>query len=124
MTLRNKWHISRALTVVLLFALISLWGRLNDYDPHAIEVDDSNRPVATKQLRNMKDVNDHLDANWELTKPKESQTIQIPTGIFIQSLKFISSSEVNITGYIWQRYSADLECNVVLLQTEWVKVRP
>ncbi|MFA6599490.1 MAG: cache domain-containing protein [Candidatus Omnitrophota bacterium] len=29
----------------------------------------------------------------------------IPTGIYIQSLEFSNSSNVNITGYVWQRYT-------------------
>lgn len=29
---------------------------------------------------------------------------QIPTGFFIQSLAFITPSDTNITGYIWQKY--------------------
>lgn len=31
----------------------------------------------------------------------------IPTGFFIQSLAFITPSDVNITGYIWQKYPID-----------------
>lgn len=31
----------------------------------------------------------------------------IPTGIFIQSLSFINSNDVNVVGYIWQKYTKD-----------------
>lgn len=34
--------------------------------------------------------------------------VLVPTGIFIQSVAFTSASDVNVTGYIWQRYSKDL----------------
>lgn len=30
--------------------------------------------------------------------------VEVPTGVFIQSLVFTSSSNVNLTGYIWQKY--------------------
>ena len=33
--------------------------------------------------------------------------VLVPTGVFIQSLAFLSATDVNLTGYIWQRYSAD-----------------
>ena len=33
--------------------------------------------------------------------------IKIPTGVYIQSLVFSSSSNVNMTGYIWQKYPYD-----------------
>lgn len=32
---------------------------------------------------------------------------EIPTGVFIQSMVFASSSNVNLTGYIWQEYPVD-----------------
>jgi len=31
----------------------------------------------------------------------------VPTGVFIQSLRFENSSEVNVTGYVWQRHRPD-----------------
>ncbi|MFJ6695781.1 hypothetical protein ACIQM4_06880 [Streptomyces sp. NPDC091272] len=33
---------------------------------------------------------------------------QIPTGIFVQSSKFTSPEEVEVSGYVWQRYGADV----------------
>ena len=33
----------------------------------------------------------------------------IPTGVFIQSLKFNSSADVNMTGYVWQKYKTGAE---------------
>ena len=33
----------------------------------------------------------------------------IPTGVFIQSLRFNNSNEVNITGYLWQRYPGSVD---------------
>lgn len=38
--------------------------------------------------------------------------IKIKTGIFIQSLQFFNSTEVNITGYIWQRYQKGLHDSI------------
>ncbi len=31
--------------------------------------------------------------------------ILIPTGVFVQSLHFVTASDVNITGYVWQKYA-------------------
>ena len=39
-------------------------------------------------------------ANDEVEPP-----LYIPTGIFLQSFQFVNATEVNITGYIWQRYT-------------------
>ncbi len=50
-----------------------------------------------------------LKDNWYSLSKREndepSKGIEIPTGIFIQSLKFESASEVNLTGYLWQKFS-------------------
>lgn len=35
----------------------------------------------------------------------------IPTGFFIQSMAFVTPSDVNITGYVWQRYPEDYPAN-------------
>ena len=35
------------------------------------------------------------------------KTFEIPTGFFIQSISFITASDVNITGYLWQKYPED-----------------
>ena len=34
---------------------------------------------------------------------------ELPTGVFVQSLSFENSSDVHLTGYIWQRWSPDLQ---------------
>lgn len=35
----------------------------------------------------------------------KNQTIRIPTGVYLQSIKFSGANDVIITGYIWQDYS-------------------
>lgn len=40
------------------------------------------------------------------------QPILIPTGYFIQSLAFNSASDVNVTGYIWQKYPTDFPAEI------------
>ncbi len=38
---------------------------------------------------------------------KSGTPIEVPTGLFIQSVAFDNSSDVNLTGYIWQKYPLD-----------------
>jgi len=50
--------------------------------------------------------------NWapNLASKKNDQNLDlqfIKTGIFVQSLQFSSASDVNISGYIWQKYDCD-----------------
>ena len=91
------WILSAAISAVLIFMLITLWGQMNKYE------------VDPPQLVNEQATNDYLKAHWEdslsLITSGAKPTIKIKTGIFIQSLQFFNSSEVNLTGYIWQRYT-------------------
>ncbi len=89
------WWLSAALSTVLIFVLISFWVHMNKYE------------VEPTQLVNEQATNDYLKNNWEDRLNGDTnaeQTIKIKTGIFIQSLQFFNSSEVNLSGYIWQRY--------------------
>lgn len=91
------WCLSSVVSAILIVVLISLWGKMNQYE------------IKSTQLINEQATNDYLDANWK-TKLKDSTfqmepTIKIKTGIYIQSLQFFNSTEVNLTGYLWQRYN-------------------
>ncbi|VAW89817.1 Methyl-accepting chemotaxis protein [hydrothermal vent metagenome] len=91
------WFLSAAVSTLLIFVLVSLWVKMNEYD------------VEPPQLVNEAATNEYLKDNWEaplsLASPDAKPTIKIKTGIFIQSLQFFNSSEVHLTGYIWQRYT-------------------
>ena len=68
------------------------------------------REVATytthsKQLSTPAQVDSFLSST---EKPASPSRRYIPTGVYIQSLKFTSASDVNITGYIWQKYAPDV----------------
>ncbi len=54
------------------------------------------------QLTNNEKVQEHLSKHF----PNLTQE-QIPTGLFLESLKFNTSTEVNFTGYIWQVYDPE-----------------
>lgn len=94
------WAISAAVSAVLVFVLVSLWIQMNKYE------------VDPPQLVNEQATNEFLKEHWEdplaLASPDAKATIKIKTGIFIQSLQFFNSSEVHLTGYIWQRYTDGL----------------
>lgn len=90
------WCLSAAVSAILIVVLINLWVQMNEYE------------VKPTQLANEQAANDYLKRNWE-NRPDgpashAEPTLKIKTGIFIQSLQFFNSSEVNLTGYIWQRY--------------------
>jgi len=44
------------------------------------------------------------DYNREAVRLKAETPAFVPTGVFIQSIEFVSSTNVNVTGYVWQKY--------------------
>lgn len=46
-------------------------------------------------------------AAGRVSNMSDPNRIDVPTGVFIQSMVFNSSSDVNLTGYIWQKYPLD-----------------
>lgn len=93
---RNWWWISAAVSAVLIMVLIQLWVQMNQYD------------VEPTQLVDEQATTDYLNEHW-VNRPgghaaQAEPVVKIKTGIFIQSLQFFNSSEVNLSGYIWQRY--------------------
>ncbi|MCB1985387.1 MAG: hypothetical protein H6936_12780 [Burkholderiales bacterium] len=92
----NWWFISAFVSAALMIILTGLWIQMNAYF------------VEPTKLADEKTTDEYLKNNWE-SKLKDygytdRPTLKVKTGIFIQSLKFFNSSEVDITGYIWQRY--------------------
>ena len=83
------WVLSAVVSAVMIIVLISLWNQMNQYK------------VDSRQLVNELAVEKALEP-W-VTSQSEP-TLKVKTGIFIQSLQFFNSSEVNLTGYIWQHY--------------------
>jgi hypothetical protein len=53
---------------------------------------------------------DDADVEAYLAKnvPDESELILVPTGIFLQSLEFLSGDNLLISGYYWQRFGPDI----------------
>jgi len=61
----------------------------------SIEVEDGN--IVVFDIADVETVLLNSDAN-----PK---AFRIPTGVFIQSLKFSTSNDITMTGYVWQNIS-------------------
>ncbi|MDJ0697675.1 hypothetical protein [Mastigocoleus sp. MO_188.B34] len=105
MNVKNKllWKISNVCSLILAASIVSVWCLVEArYDPNI------------GQLTNKQQIDQYLQS--KNIDPNKT----IPTGIFIQSLMFTSSSNVNLTGYVWQRYKdddrlieEDDKCNII-----------
>jgi hypothetical protein len=87
---KKAWVISLSSTVVLAFVLVYSWVNMNSVG------------VVPGQFTNEQDAHQYLNQIWENTPNEE--VAYIKTGVFIQSLDFTSSSEVALSGYVWQHY--------------------
>ena len=90
------WWLSTSFSAGLIVVLIQLWDHMNSYE------------IQNPQLVNASAVDAFLDKNWPPVNGTRSPAVKIKTGIFIQSLEFNNSSDVNITGYIWQHFDREI----------------
>jgi len=68
---------------------------------------------AAGQLTNTKAVNNYLARHWAEDDTKIAKnSIYIPTGIYIESLKFVSADTLRMSGYVWQYYKNDFPKNI------------
>jgi hypothetical protein len=94
----RAWSLlSVGVSALLVAVLVMLWWYMNHFD------------IDPNQLSDHAAVDHYLDRyDQALSASEWSDKLpltRIPTGIYIQSLKFFSSTEVNLTGYIWQQYT-------------------
>jgi hypothetical protein len=71
---------------------------------------DPAHPIYVRMLDSERDVDCMKDEqiNLAASTPNAEQPVFIKTGAFIQSLEFTSANNVVVTGYIWQKYPADI----------------
>ena len=94
MTEKNWWLIS--FTVAFIFAaLVAYRWYLEDssYQPNECQLAD--------ELRAQEVLLKYME---EAGYPPDAYLEPVPTGVFIQSLEFEDANDVNLSGYIWQRY--------------------
>lgn len=93
---RTWWMASIVVSIVLAIILVTLWVQVHRYE------------VEPTQLVNQQAVEDFLESHAVSRMADEDGSEEPParirTGLFIQSLEFFNSSEVNLSGYIWQHY--------------------
>lgn len=93
---RTWWFLSLIVSAVLILVLTQIWSVMNAFE------------VKDRQLADQAEVDRYLESyriqREKAGRPETIPLTRIPTGIFIQSLKFFDSTEVNLSGYIWQRY--------------------
>ncbi|WP_428261498.1 hypothetical protein [Haliangium sp.] len=92
MSNKTWWYISSAICVACVLLIYLMWySAIDRYRPSEEQIVSTD--VAERYLSGL-----HYDGAH--SQPR----VYVPTGVFVQSLKFVNASDVNITGYLWQRY--------------------
>lgn len=92
------WLSSCLVSLVALLLILAMWSETARVKPPAFTIVDT--PA---------DLQSYLDE--KSTEGKNTQftgdpPYLLPTGFFIQSMSFVSAANVNINGYVWQKYPA------------------
>ena len=96
------WAVSWLISAVLLVVLVYMWVRMNNF------------PIEDVELTNAAETKHYLDQYWQKTPVMAELGVErVPTGIFIQSLKFANSSEVHVSGYVWQHYHTKEQSHII-----------
>lgn len=104
-SIRRRIIDSAFLSVVLTIGIVAIWNIQYRLDPNLTAQSSaiSNSAVVREFMREYSKIS--LQRGY--APPR-----YIPTGIFIQSIEFVSASNVSLTGYVWQRYLRDEEVPV------------
>lgn len=104
-------RLSAIWSILLLGALLTTWLLINndvrEIGPDGAGLDNS---VAVHDLA---DVDRYLSAHALALAPGQVAPIQIPTGIFIETIEFVTANNVQISAFIWQRYGPQVPDEVV-----------
>lgn len=90
------WLLSLLLSVLFFAAIGYKWVQVQRVHGDEINV-----------VKNEAQLEKLLAARDTVEFKNGQQPYRIPTGFFIQSLAFVTPSDINVTGYIWQKYPDD-----------------
>ncbi len=113
------WVESIIITIGLAMAIVTIWYLLIQYpiydkavskQYHNLQKPTSNisferNIVNSVQLNRFKKA--YLEQQSQVGNLKDRNVIFLPTGIFIQSIQFLGTNEIGVSGYIWQQLPPD-----------------
>lgn len=97
MTSTTCWWISSLVSLSLISLLALQWHRIDtSYKPNHLQLDTDQK------------VFEHLADFRTASDERGESPILIKTGVFVQSLRFLNSTDIHMTGYVWQHYPTGL----------------
>jgi hypothetical protein len=101
---RRAWIVSALISLACLIALCGMWVRAYTAPPAPYPAD--------AVLTTPTDAPPYVAAYRSATERGGESPIAIPTGLYIQSVRFKGPYDVAVAGYMWQRYANDLPQNL------------
>lgn len=94
---KKQWIFSAVSSLLLLSGIGFIWG---SYLAHYKLVrKDVKEVLSYRKLEEAKKEYDDICRNHNLQRPRF-----LPTGIYVETIKFINPNEIELTGYVWQKY--------------------
>lgn len=91
------WVDAAALAVLLTAGIVTLWGVANRYPEEEVE--------DRFKVYDAAGVEQFLRTySRDVRPPGAPPPMRVPTGVFVKSIEFASSTNVAVTGYVWQKY--------------------
>src|SRR5215213_1296957 len=97
---RWAWSVSALISLGCLIAVGTMWVRAYTAAPAPAPAD---TVVSTQE-----EVKRYLGALMPAPEPGSEPPVFIPTGLYIESIQFKGPYNVQVSGYVWQRYADDL----------------
>ena len=99
-TRRRLWILSALVSLACLAVLVGTWVRVYTAPPTP---DPADTVVTTPD-----EATRYLEALVPAPGPGSEPPVFIPTGLYIESVQFKGPYNVQVSGYVWQRYADDL----------------
>ncbi len=122
-SVRSVWAIVLFSSVLLIIVINLIWKMDNiiqaekifEMNPvlHSGSYDDYLSDIEKKLIRRIKgspDLYRNLEEDWVTGKRRFGKLYyRVPTGVYIQSLKFEGANDVHVSGVVWQKYSLPMQ---------------
>ena len=102
--LRGMAAASATWSVALLATLIAVW--------YLVDVDLTDVPVVGAPITSQADVDAFVAANIDPAMFATRPVYYVPTGVLVQSIEFLNANNVEVSGYVWQRYGPDVPADI------------
>ena len=98
----SYWVISVVTSLMFLVGIGFVWSRALEHPPAREENDGASLTITNQAV-----LAQFIEQQSEEAAQRREETLYVPTGIYIQHMKYTNPFDVMLSGYIWQSYSKE-----------------